>query len=205
VQPQSRLHDQVSSIGYARRKKAGKTKGGEALTVTDEGAVSRRWHVLWTRSNCEQAVHDQLAAEGFDLFLPKVEAWSRRGGVRRLARIPMFTGYLFLSHAMDKASYVAACKARGLVRILGDRWDQLAEVPASEVEAIRAIASAGVSVMPYPYLGVGKRVRITRGPLTNVEGVVVRTSPRKGLLVVSVELLQRSVAVHLDCTVLEAA
>jgi len=34
---------------------------------------------------------------------------------------------------------------------------------------------------------------------------VVRSDPKKGLLVVSVELLQRSVAVHLDCTALEAA
>jgi transcription antitermination factor NusG len=168
-------------------------------------ATDCRWHVLWTRSNCEQTVHDQLAAEGFDLFLPMVETWSRRGGVRRLARTPMFNGYLFLRHAMDKASYIAVCKARGLVRILGDRWDQLAVAPAWEIEAIRTIASAGVPVLPYPYLGVGQRVRIKRGPFTDVEGIVVRTSPRKGLLVVSVELLQRSVAVHLDCTALEAA
>jgi transcription antitermination factor NusG len=48
-------------------------------------------------------------------------------------------------------------------------------------------------------------VRVTRGPLADVEGIVVRSSPKKGLLVVSVELLRRSVAVHLDCTVLEAA
>jgi transcription antitermination factor NusG len=48
-------------------------------------------------------------------------------------------------------------------------------------------------------------VRITRGPLANVEGTLVRVNPKKGLLVVSVDLLQRSVAVHLDCTQLEAA
>src|SRR2546427_12734556 len=100
-----------------------------------DGAVSTSpaWHALWTYSNCEQLVHDQLAAKGFDLFLPIVEAWSRRGGVRRLARIPMFGSYLFLRHAMDKASYLEVYKARGLVRILGERWDQLAVVPDSEI------------------------------------------------------------------------
>ena len=53
---------------------------------------------------------------------------------------------------------------------------------------------------PYPYLTAGQRVRITHGPLANVEGVLVRTRPDKGLLVVSVELLRRSVAVEVDCT-----
>ena len=164
-----------------------------------------RWHVLWTRSNCEQVVHDQLAAHGFALFLPTVTSWHRRGGVRHLARQPLFSGYLFLRHAIDKASYLEVCKARGLVRVLGERWDRLAVVPDAEVEAIRKISSSGVPVLPHPYLREGQRVRVTRGPLADVEGIVVRSSAKKGLLVVSVELLQRSVAVHLDCTALEAA
>ena len=161
--------------------------------------------MLWTRSNCEQVVHDQLATHGFALFLPTVQSWCRRGGVRRLARLPLFSGYVFLRHAIDKASYLEVCKARGLVRMLGERWDRLAVVPDSEIEAIRKISSSGVPVLPHPYLREGQRVRVTRGPLADVEGIVVRSSPKKGLLVVSVELLQRSVAVHLDCTVLEAA
>jgi transcription antitermination factor NusG len=168
-------------------------------------SLTRRWHVLWTHSNCEQLVHDQLAAKGFDLFLPTIESWCRRGGVRRLARLPLFRSYLFLRHAMDKASYVEVAKARGLVRILGERWDQLAIAPESEIAAIQKIISTGLTVLPYVYLREGQRVRITRGPLADVEGIVIRGNPKKGLLVVSVHLLQRSVAVHLDCTVLEAA
>jgi transcriptional antiterminator NusG len=183
----------------------GETKGGEALAEAAAESKTDRWHVLWTRSNCEQAVHDQLAAHGFAPFLPTVQSWSRRGGVRRLARLPLFSGYVFLRHAIDKASYVEVCKARGLVRVLGERWDRLAVVPDAEIEAIQRISSSGVPVLPHPYLREGQRVRVTRGPLADVEGIVVRSSPRKGLLVVSVELLRRSVAVHLDCTVLEAA
>ena len=181
------------------------TKGGEALPEMVTESVMPRWRVLWTHSNCEQLVYDQLAAKGFDPFLPTVEAWSRRGGVRRLARIPMFGGYLFLRHAMDKASYLEVYKARGLVRILGERWDQLAAVPDSEIEAIQTLIHSGHAILPYPYLRQGQRVRITKGPFTDVEGILVRVNPRKGLLVVSVDLLQRSVAVHLDCTMLQAA
>jgi transcription antitermination factor NusG len=181
------------------------TKGGEALAEAAAEWGTDRWHVLWTRSNCEQAVHDQLAAHGFAPFLPTVQSWCRRGGVRRLATQPMFSGYVFLRHAIDKASYVQVCQARGLVRVLGDRWDRLAVVPDAEMEAIRRISVSAVPVLPHPYLREGQRVRVTRGPLADVEGIVVRSSPKKGLLVVSVDLLQRSVAVHLDCTDLEAA
>jgi len=106
---------------------------------------------------------------------------------------------------MDKASYLEVYKARGLVRLLGERWDRLDAVPDAEIEAIQKLVSSGLAILPYPYLREGQRVRITRGPLADVEGIVVRVSPKKGLLVVSVNLLQRSIAVHLDCTQLEAA
>jgi len=164
-----------------------------------------RWRVLWTHSNCEQLVHDQLATKGFELFLPTVDAWCRRGGVRRLARLPLFRGYLFLRHTMDNASYVEVCKARGLVRVLGERWDQLDIVPDAEIEAIQRLAGSGLPMLPHPYLREGQHVRITRGPFADVEGILVRINSKKGLLVVSVNLLRRSVAVQLDCTALEAA
>jgi len=167
--------------------------------------VVPRWCVLWTHSNCEQLVHDQLAAKGFDLFLPMVEAWCRRGGVRRLSRLPLFRGYLFLRDAMDKTSYIEVSKARGLVRVLGERWDQLDVVPDSEIHAVQRLMGSGLPMLPHPYLREGQRVRITRGPLADVEGIVVRMNHKKGLLVVSVNLLRRSIAVQLDCTALETA
>jgi len=178
-------------------------------TVIIDPAVSEdlclRWHVLWTRSNFEQLVHDQLAAKGFDVFLPTIEAWSRRGGDRRLARVPLFRGYLFVHHAIDKASYLEVCKARGLVRLLGERWDRLEVVPDGEIEAIQTVLQSRLPVLPYPYLREGQRVRITSGPMADVEGILVRCNPNKGLLVISINLLRRSVAVQVDCTLVEAA
>src|SRR5213592_661469 len=108
----------------------------EAISPVQAGAVvhdvavrtSPAWHALWTRSHCEQLVHDQLAAKGFDLFLPKIEQWSRRGGQRHLIWVPMFSGYVFLRAALGKASYVEVMRARGLVQVLGERWDRLATI-----------------------------------------------------------------------------
>jgi transcription termination/antitermination protein NusG len=200
-----------------------RTEGGEALAVdgemlatraaemsgtqsTDERPrVERCWHALWTRSHCERLVHDQLAAKGFHLFLPEVNVWSSRAGLRRLIPAPMFPGYVFLHHAMDKTSYLEVLKARGLVRVLGERWDCLDVVPDGQVQALERIVSTRVPVLGHPFLSEGQRVRITRGPLAEVEGILVDRKPNKGLLVISVSLLRRSVAVEVDCTLVIAA
>jgi transcriptional antiterminator NusG len=198
-------------------EKAIRTEGGGALTegltteteqpsvtTTDQSlgsdAGARKWYALWTKSHCEKLVFDQLAAKGFQVFLPKIEAWSRRGGVRHHIPVPMFPGYLFLHHAMELNSYFEVLKTRELVRILGDGRDRLAVVPNGEIEAIQKVVQADLPALPYPYLHEGQRVQITKGPLAGVEGILVHTKPNKGLLVLSIELFQRSVAVEVDCT-----
>jgi transcription antitermination factor NusG len=162
-----------------------------------------RWHVLWTRSHCEQLVHDQLATNHFEVFMPKFNAWARRAGNRSLSGTPLFPGYLFLRHALDKESYLEVRKARGLVTILGERWDRPATLPDSEIEAIRRLAGAKVPTVAHPYLKEGARIRITRGALAGIEGILLKLRMNRGLLVLSVNLLQRSVAVEVDCTTVE--
>jgi transcription antitermination factor NusG len=163
-------------------------------------AESSPWHVLWTHSNCEQLVSDQLAARGFRPFLPKIEVWAVRAGHRRLVSAPVFPGYLFLNDALDKVAHTEVRKARGLVRILGERWDRPALVPEVEIEAIRRLAASRVPAFAHPYLREGRPVRIVSGPLADVEGILVKSRPDKGVLVLSVHLLQRSVAVEVDWT-----
>jgi transcription antitermination factor NusG len=160
---------------------------------------SAPWLALWTHSHSEQLVHDQLIAKQFDVFLPLIPMWSRRGGLRHLIRKPMFPGYLFVRHALDKTSYIEIMKINGMTRILGERWDRPAVVAEAEIEAVRQVLNTGLPILPHSYLREGHRVRITHGPLAGVEGVLVHHKPTKGLLVVSVDLLQRSVAVEVDC------
>ena len=159
-----------------------------------------QWFVLWTHSHSERLVHDQLAGKGFDSFLPTMKTWSRRNGAKSAIAVPMFPGYVFLHHPIDKPSYVEIAKTRGLVRVLGERWDRLTAVPDDEIDAIRCVVASDVPVFPHPYLREGDAVRITNGPLAGVEGLLVSTKPQKGLVVVSVDLLHRSVAVEVDCT-----
>ena len=168
-----------------------------------EAAVSRPatpWHVLWTHSHCEQLVCEQLAAKGFHPFVPHVGTWSTRAGQRRLVDVPMFPGYVFVNDALDRTAHVEARKARGVVRILGDGWQRPAMVPAAEIEAVRRLVDARLPTLPHPYLRAGRKVRIVAGPLAGLEGILVRARPENGLLVLSVNILQRSVATEIDWT-----
>jgi len=161
------------------------------------------WFALWTHSNCEERVREQLVGKGFRTFLPTIRDWSRRAGVRRLISKPMFPSYLFVQHPIEKRSYVEIMKTQGLVRILGERWDRLEPIPTAEVDAIQRVVETNLTVTPHPYLREGQRVRITDGPLAGLEGRLVRSRPQRGLLVLTVDLLRRSVAVEVDCTAVE--
>ena len=162
--------------------------------------ASAQWYAIWTHSHCEQLVHDQLTAKEFRAFLPIVQTWSRRAGVQRLTGRPMFPGYLFVHASMDKSRYIEVLKTKGIVRILGERWDRLTPVADGEIEALRVVIASNLTVLPHPYLREGQRVRIETGPLAGVEGILVRSRPKRGLLVLSVNLVHQSVAVEVDCT-----
>ncbi len=161
--------------------------------------------MLWTNSHCEQLVCEQLSARGFHPFLPRIAAWSARAGRRHQVSVPLFPGYVFLNDVLDRAAHVEARKARGVVRVLGDGWERPATVPEHEIEALRRVVETGVAAWPHPFLREGRRERITAGPLAGVEGILRRTRPEKGLLVLSIRMLQRSVAAEVDWTHVEPA
>ena len=158
------------------------------------------WYAVWTQSHFEQSVSQQLSAKGFTAFLPEMSVWSKRGGEKRLIRVPMFPGYLFVRDEMDKRSYIEILQARGVVRILEDGWTRLTPVPDAEIDAIQQVVSSEVPVFAHEHLAHGDRVEVTEGPLTGLEGLFVQDKPTRGRLVLNVDLLGRSVAVEVDCT-----
>ena len=128
------------------------------VSIPDQQPARAKWHALWSRSNCEQILHDALLEKGFDVFLPKVGVWSRRAGRRHLVPAPMFPGYLFLRHAMDKVTYIEISRTNGFVAILGERWDRLAVVPDPDIAAIQQALRTNLPVLPHPVLAAGQRV-----------------------------------------------
>ena len=184
----------------------GQTEGGGALSllantekeVADMSERHPQWYALWTHSHCEQLVKGQLDARGFEVFLPTTGVWSWRAGVKHRIRRALFPGYLFVRDELSGARYVDLLKARGLVGVLGGQDGSPGEIPETEIEAIRTLVSSELPASPYPYLETGQRVRINEGPLIGVEGILVDRRASKGLLVLSVHLFHRSVAVEVD-------
>ena len=157
-----------------------------------------RWHVLRTSQQCERLVAERLRTRGVQVFDPEVRICSWRGGVSRASARPLFPGSLFLRHELDRDGFIRMLRGRGVVRFLAERWDRLSLVPDREVEAIRRVRDAALPVRPHPYVRDGRRVTIRRGSLAGIEGVLLDTRPGRALLVLSIDLFHRSVAVEID-------
>ena len=115
----------------------------------------------------------------------------------------MFRSYLFVRHKIDKKAWLDISKTKGVVSILGARWDRLARIPDEEIDSIKLLMESQLPTMPYPWLKAGTPVRITRGSLANARGILVDSEMPNGLFVVSINLLQRSVAVKVNCADVE--
>lgn len=174
-------------------------QGAQSAALADISNPQVGWHVLWTRSNYETIVRDHLARKNYEVYLPMINQWLKRSKRLPMVNAPMFKGYLFVRHAIDKTAYLDISNTKGLVNILGMRWDRLAKIPDQEILAIKQITESGSPIAPYPYLKSGTRVRIIRGAMQNAQGILVRSDLAKGIFVISVNLLQRSMAIKVDC------
>ena len=156
------------------------------------------WYAVWTRSRHEHVAERGLKGKGLTVFLPTVQRPSCRTDRRKLLACPLFPGYLFFYGASDSATQLSVLQTPGVVRILGAQSTGFTAVPAEQVEAIRQVLCAGLVFAAVPYLRLGERVRIKDGPLVGVEGLIQAYRPGKNRVVLSVDLLQRSVAVELE-------
>jgi transcription antitermination factor NusG len=98
---------------------------------------------------------------------------------------------------MDDRTRLEILKTESVVRILRNNG-RPAPIPDMQVNAIKALMNSGISPTPHPYLKEGMWVRVVHGPLTGIEGILIKTRPNKHRLVLSVDILQESVCVEID-------
>lgn len=153
-----------------------------------------QWYAVHTRYQHEQHVNQQLESKGFPTFYPtctKLQSWSDRN--KKISQ-PLFPGYLFITEIENRHLHVVATPGVcGIVSIAGVP----APIPQTEIEAIRRALCNSHMVEAHPYLNTGDKVLVTEGPLSGVTGILVRND-KAAKLVLSVELLGRSVAVAMD-------
>jgi transcription antitermination factor NusG len=161
--------------------------------------LDNAWWAVYTRHQHEKVVSEMLSAKGFDVFLPLYESTRRWKDRRKVLTLPLFPCYLFVRGGMDRRLQVVTTPG---VHMILHRGQDVAIIPDSEIEAIQRVAEGPLQVKPHAYLKCGMRVRITRGTLEGIEGILVR---EKNLcrLILSVEILARSVAVEIDASYVE--
>jgi transcription antitermination factor NusG len=158
-----------------------------------------RWYAAYTRARHEKAVTEQLDRKSVETFLPLYETLRRwKNGQHRVA-LPLFPGYTFVRITLE--DQLVILKVPGVVRLVGFNGSP-APLADEEVERLHQVLARGMRAEPHPFLSIGRRVRITAGPLAGHEGILVR---RKGNMrvVLSVNLIQRSVALDMDALSLE--
>lgn len=169
--------------------------GAEILASEEVQAfVEPQWYAAYTRANHERRVADQLLERGVESFLPQYESVRKWKDRRVLLQLPLFPGYVFVHLALQNRLKVL--QVPGVAHLVGFAGRPVA-VPEEEFARIREFLKKGLQPKPHPYLTVGRRVRVRSGPLEGMEGIVVRR--KNGCrLVVSLELIQRSMAVDVE-------
>lgn len=152
------------------------------------------WWAVYTRHQHEKTVVESLSANELETFLPVyqvVRQWKDR---KKQLSLPLFPCYVFVRGSSERRTQVLS--APGVFSIVSVAGHP-APIPTQQIDAIRRAVGSSLRVEPHPFLHCGDWVRIKSGPLTDVEGILIR---KKGSyrLILSAELLQKSLAVEVD-------
>lgn len=153
-----------------------------------------RWFAVRVRSHHERVAAAHLRQRGFEEFLPSYKTQRRWSDRKKEIDQFLFPGYVFCR--LNPADRLPVLTAPGVVDLVGFGGIP-SPVPDHEIETIQRMVQSGLLVMPWPFLELGNRVLIERGPLAGVEGILDEVKGRCRL-VVSVNLLQRSVSAEVD-------
>jgi transcription antitermination factor NusG len=155
-----------------------------------------RWYAVQTRARHEKVVTDRLRGLSLTAFLPlvtEVHRWSDR---RKTVQVPLFTSYVFVRLDSCDGKRGAVRQLEGVVNIVGTP-NGATPIPDEQIESIRLLLGQNLIWSAHPLLKAGQRVRIRGGALDGVEGFFLSRNGDNSL-VVSVDVIQRSLAVRID-------
>jgi transcription termination/antitermination protein NusG len=159
------------------------------------------WHAIYTRYQHEKAVARGLESKGYEVFLPQYAAARRWKDRTKHLSLPLFPCYVFLR--CDFRRCLEIVSTPGFVSVLSYEG-QPAVIPETEIDVVRRLVQEKLRIEPHPFLRCGDWVRVKWGALEGIEGILIR---KKNVLrlVLSVQLLEKSVAVEVDAWAVERA
>jgi transcription antitermination factor NusG len=156
--------------------------------------TNKLWYALRVRSRHENLVASHLQARGFESLLPLYKCRRRWSDRFKEMQLPLFPGYVFC--LFNQLNRLPILTIPGIVHVVGVGRTPL-PIDETEMATILTAVQSGVLSRPWPFLQVGNKVRVEYGPLSGVEGILLGFRGHHRL-VLSVTLLQRSVAVQVD-------
>lgn len=158
-----------------------------------------QWYAIYVRSRYDRAVESALQGKGYRAFSPVYAVGSPAASSPppgRVARAgsPIFPGYVFCQ--FDASRRLPILTTNGVVLVVGNGKNP-EPILEREIASLRKAMACPGALRPWPFLQEGQRVRVESGPLAGAEGELLQV---KGgaRLIVSITLLQRSLAVELD-------
>jgi transcription antitermination factor NusG len=161
------------------------------------------WFAVQTRTRFEKKVVSGLQEKGIETFLPLFSTKRKWSDRQRLVHLPLFPGYVFVRIAAVQGTRIAVLRTIGVTNFVGVRG-VAAPIPDAEIQAIQTVLEQRVPFQLYPYLNVGQRVCIRGGCLDGIEGILAAINGDESL-VVSVQLIQRSLAMRISGYQIEPA
>jgi transcriptional antiterminator NusG len=162
------------------------------------------WYAIHTRSRFEQKVFDGLRGKSIESFLPKMLVMSRRKDRRKKILIPLIPGYVFVQSDLNNKEYIEILKTIGVVRMVGIKG-RPAPANEEEIASLMILDGTDRTVQNRTYMNKGDRVMIMEGPLKGLVGYYLRHKGQSDKVVVSVDLLHRSLEVEVEDWALERA
>ncbi len=170
----------------------------DAPTLPEPDAEAR-WYALYTCAHHEKRVAEQLALRSVQHLLPLYETMRRWKDRRVRLELPLFPSYLFVRTRLRERLRILEIPS--VVRLVGFEGHPV-PLPEEEIEALRNGLERQMRAEPHPYLKIGRRVRITGGPLKGSEGILLRKK-HSLRVVLSIDLIMRSIAVEVDSSDVE--
>lgn len=162
------------------------------------------WYALYVKARHEFKVLDRFRKTGIEAFLPSVERLRKWKDRKKLISYPLFPCYIFVRIRRTPTDIRAVLKTEGVVRFVGFEPRNPEVIPEEQIYSLKKLIESNRQIDPYPYLKEGLRVRVKRGPLIGAEGILVRKGDGH-ILVVSIDILGRSVSVDTDSCDVETA
>jgi transcription antitermination factor NusG len=154
------------------------------------------WFALATRARHEKKVLSLLEAKGVETFLPLISQLHRWSDRKKLVRVPLFPGYLFVRLNGTVDLRLRALETRGIIGFVGSGGKGL-PIPDKQIQDIQTVLASDAPCALFPFLRVGQRVRIRGGCLDGIEGILTARNDDRSV-VISVEPILQSVAIRIE-------